>query len=41
MALGQFCSVFHDLLQEADAEDKTACMFVLVVFFMRHADRVS
>lgn len=25
MALGQFCSGFHSLLQEAGAEDKTAC----------------
>ena len=41
MALGQFCSVFHDLLQEAGAEDKTACMFVVSRFFIRHADRVS
>jgi len=34
MALGQFCSVFHNLLQEAGAEDKTACMFILVFFFI-------
>ena len=27
MALGQFCSGFHSLLQEAGAEDKTACMW--------------
>ena len=30
MALGQFCSGFHTLLQEAGAEDKTACMCRLV-----------
>ena len=35
MALGQFCSVFHNLLQEAGAEDKTACMFILVFFYIR------
>ena len=40
MALGQFCCVFHNLLQEAGAEDKTACMFILV-FFIRQAGRVS
>ena len=28
MALGQFCSGFHSLLQEAGAEDKTACMLL-------------
>ena len=33
MALGQFCSVFHNLLQEAGAEDKTACMFIVVFFY--------
>ena len=27
MALGQFCSGFHSLLQEAGAEDKTARMY--------------
>ncbi|CAH3171023.1 unnamed protein product [Porites lobata] len=29
MALGQFCSVFHNLLQEAGAEDKTALQRML------------
>lgn len=27
MALGQFCNGYHSLLQEAGAEDKTACMY--------------
>ena len=39
MALGQFCSVFHNLLQEAGAEDKTACMFIVV--FLYKASRAS
>ena len=33
MALGQFCSVFHTLLQEAGAEDKTACMYTSMRFY--------
>ena len=39
MALGQFCGVFHNLLQEAGAEDKTACMFIVV--FLYKASRAS
>ena len=39
MALGQFCCVFHNLLQEAGAEDKTACMFIVV--FLYKASRAS